>query len=1147
MSKPLRMALAVTASCLAAAALVVVPARGAPAGAADPGCPWVGSQASPDARASLVLAQMTLDEKITMLGLTASPDGYENYFPAIPRLCIPRLILQDGPAGVAAGFSGVTQLPAPIDAAASFDPSVAAAYGDIQGSESWGKGIEVAQGPDVNIARVPENGRTFEAYGEDPYLASRMGVANIDAIQANGAMADVKHLDANNQETNRGSINDVVSERTLREIYLPAFESAVKDAHVATAMCAYNQVNGAYSCANSFLMQDIFKNEYQFGGFIRSDFGAVHDVAASYDAGMDQSKPEHNAELKAAVQGGQVPMSRIDDAVTRVLREMFRFNLFEHQPSGTPDTVVTSPQHAAVSRSIAEQGTVLLKNSGGALPLSSNVKSIAVIGSDGGDGAYTAGGGSSHVKAPYVVTPYQGIKDRAGNGVNVTYTKGIETNGALPPVPSTALTPPSGSGNGVLGQYYDNQTRTGSPVLTRTDPNVDFTWGQDGTAVSPGPGVSAENWSAKWTGTLTAPATGSYTFSLASDDGSAMYLDGTQVVDNGGDHSVQTRQGTISLVAGHKYSLEVDYFNNTQGDQVHLGWSVPGGDQYGGAVAAAKNADVAVVFANDVESEGVDRPNLSLPFGQDGLISAVAAANPNTIVVLNTGSAVTMPWLADVKGVVEGWYAGQEDGNAVAAVLFGDVDPSGKLPLTFPRSEADTPAHTASQWPGVAGNADYSEGLQVGYRWYDAQHIDPLFPFGYGLSYTTFKVGKLVTGPTQLGANGRETVGADVTNTGARAGAEVVQLYVGMPASTNEPPKQLRGFQKVTLAPGQTKRVHFTLTPRELSYWDQNAHGWVLGGGDYTVMVGTSSQDIAASDTFRVSKPVGPRYVATSAPAIVDPGSSADVTTTFTNDSAYDVHNAQLALSAPDGWTVAAGSPVFFQTVAAGQTVTANWTVTLPASTTPADYRLTGTAGYQSEQGGGGQNSDTATVSVPYSSVAAAYDNVGITDDSDHTPGNFDGSGNSYSAQALADKGIMPGSRIIERGVAFTWPDAPAGTADDVAMQGQLISLSGSGTTLGFLGAGVGATQSGTGTVYYSDGSSQQFTVGFADWFSTTPSAGDDLVTSTAYLNRTNGKPPHAVSLFAGYVALQAGKTVRAVQLPSTGSYSMHAFDIAIG
>ncbi|MFU8853670.1 glycoside hydrolase family 3 C-terminal domain-containing protein [Micromonospora sp. SL1-18] len=1146
--------LALFASLCTLLALTLATPTAAGASTDDDPCPWVGSSASPDERAHQVLARMTLDEKITMLGLTASPDGYQNHFPAIPRLCIPRLILQDGPAGVAGGFRGVTQLPAPIGVAASWDRSVAARYGHIQGSESWGKGIHVAQGPNVNIARVPQNGRTFEAYGEDPHLVSQIAVANIKAIQATGAMADIKHLAANNQESNRLSINEHIDERTLREIYFPAFEAGVRDGDVATAMCAYNQINGDYSCANSNLMSDLFKNEYEFAGFIRSDFGAVHDVAASYNAGMDQAKPQHNAELKAAVLAGTVPMPRIDDAVRRVLREMFRFHLFDHPPTGNPNTVVTSPEHAAVARDLAEQGTVLLKNADATLPLRTEAThSIAVIGADGGDGAYTAGGGSSHVIPPYVVTPYDGIKQRAGGGTQVTYTPG-GSQGA-PAIPSSALTPPSGSGNGLLGRYYNNENRSGSPVLTRTDPNIDFTWGTGNNAVSPGPGVNATHWSAEWTGTLTAAETGVYTFTLNSDDGSWLYLDGKLVIDNGGNHGPRTRKGTISLVAGQKYQLKVDYFNAIGGEQVHLGWQPPGTGQYAEAEQAAKDADVAIVFANDVESEGTDRPNLSLPNDQDGVIDAVAEANPNTIVVLHTGSAVTMPWLDKVKAVVEGWYAGQEDGNAIAAVLFGDVNPSGKLPLTFPKDESDTPAHTPQQWPGVDGQAYYSEGLHVGYRWYDAQDIEPLFPFGYGLAYTTFALSHLVAAPKQLSAGDHETVSIDVTNTGHRAGAEVVQLYVEMPSGVGEPPKQLKGFQKVSLGPGQKKRVTFRLTPRDLSYWDTRAKGWVMAAGDYKIMVGTSSRDIAASDTIRVKKAIGPRYLTATAPTIAMPGTTATATTAFTNDSAYAVHGAELTLSHPDGWAVKPSSPASFQTVSPGQTVTTTWQVTVPQGTTADDYQLSGTAVYEATQGTT-RSSDAVTVTVPYASLAAAYGNVATTSRAaGDASGNFDGANNAYSDEALASVGHAPGAKVTHDGISFTWPDAPSGRPDNTLAAGQTIEVSGSGQRLGFLTASAYGAGSGTGTIYYSDGTTQAFTLGSGDWTGNKAPDGVEIAVTAPDWNPRAGHPTQHrnVNVYYSSVPLDPRKTVAAVTLPKVSSApavnvtSLHVFAMSIG
>ncbi|MFD4976157.1 glycoside hydrolase family 3 C-terminal domain-containing protein, partial [Streptomyces sp. NPDC058424] len=857
-----------TSACLLLGLGALTPSNASASSGEDTSCPWVGSPVSPDERAQAVLSRMTVDEKVATLGLNGSPDGYQNYFPAIPRLCVPRLILQDGPAGVGQDFTGVTQLPAPISVAATWDRSVATDYGTVLGRESWGKGIHVAQGPMLNIARVPQGGRDFETYGEDPYLTGQLGVANIAGIQGQGVMANGKHYFANNQETDRQSINEHIDERTQREIYLPQFEAAVKDGNVASMMCAFNQINGEYSCQNSRILTDILKGEWGFKGFVRSDWGAAHSTPDAYNAGMDLAKPGR-ADLRAAVDKGLIPMSRIDDGVLRVLRVMFEYGLFERQPTGTKDSVVTTPEHAAIARDVSAQGTVLLKNSAGVLPLdNTGIGSIAVLGNNAADDVYSGGDGSAAVVSPYVVSPLQGITDRVGKSVTINHPAGQPNGGGgLPPVSSEYLTPPSGEGHGLEAGYYNNKNLTGKPVLTRVDPDIDFNW-----AGSPGAGVPANNFSVRWTGTLTPPKTGTYTFSLLSEDGSRLYIDGKLVIDNwDARNHPDAKWGTVDLVAGRNYSIKVEHFNGTSEGKAHLGWGDLAQMRLD-AAAAAKESDVAVVVANDRRTEGRDRPNLQLPFEQDKLIEAVAAANPNTIVVLNTGGPVLMPWADKVAGIVEAWYPGQEDGNALAAVLFGDVNPSGKLPMTFPKKESQTPVSSPERWPGVNGQAYYSEGLQVGYRWYDAQGVEPLFPFGHGLSYTSFKVDHLVATPKQLSADGRLTVRADVTNTGKRSGAEVVQLYVGMPAGVGEPPKQLKGFQKVSLKPGQSKQVTFTLTPRDLSYWDTKAHGWVMAAGDYTVMAGTSSRDIAVSDTVRVKKAIGPRYLAATAPALVGPG-----------------------------------------------------------------------------------------------------------------------------------------------------------------------------------------------------------------------------------------------------------------------------------
>jgi beta-glucosidase len=375
------------------------------------------------------------------------------------------------------------------------------------------------------------------------------------------------------------------------------------------------------------------------------------------------------------------------------------------------------------------------------------------------------------------------------------------------------------------------------------DPTVSFQWG----GASPTSGVPATSWSAKWTGTLTPPTTGSYTFSLRSDDGSRLFVNGQQIIDNWADQPATTKTGTVTLTAGQPVSIEVDYFQDGGGSELSLGWQIPNQDLHGAAVTAARGADTALVFVDKSEGEGADLDSIDLSADQNQLISDVAAVNPNTIVVVNSGSAITMPWAGSVRGIVENWYPGQEDGNAIAALLYGDVNFSGKLPVTFPQSLADVPAHTTAQWPGQNNQVQYSEGVDVGYRWYDSQNKTPLYPFGYGLSYTTFSYSNLTVG--QPDGSGNVAVGFDVTNTGSRAGADVAQVYVGEPAATGEPPESLRGFQRVQLSPGQTQHVSVTLNARSFQYWD---NGWTNAAGTNTVRVGDSSRSTPLSGTVTI-------------------------------------------------------------------------------------------------------------------------------------------------------------------------------------------------------------------------------------------------------------------------------------------------------
>jgi beta-glucosidase len=838
-----------------AAPVAALPATAAPhavaaaAPAATASCPWVQSNAPIAQRVHQVVSRMTLDEKITMVhGAGGSP--YTGFVPGNTRLCIPALKLQDGPVGVR--MNDTTQLPSAANLAASFDPAMAHKYGAVIGAEDKTKGVDVDLGPTVNIVRDPRWGRAFESYSEDPYLTGAIAAADINGIQSKGVMAQVKHYAVYNQETNRNTPADnvIISDRAVREIYTSAFGTIVRKSNPSSAMCSYSTINGTYACENAYL-NGILKDEFGFKGFITSDWGATHSTVGSANAGMDMQMPDDSffgAALKQAVQNGQVPLSRVNDMVSRILREEFRFGLFEHPSPDTPDAKAATRAHITTARDAAEAGAVLLKNAHNVLPINTHkVRKIAVIGDGAGKDTMSHGGGSAVVNGTGTVTPLKGIRHRAASTATVRYAQGNLGSNGYPTIDTGVLTPPSGTGHGLQAQFYANKTLSGDPAATRTDPTVSFNW-----TGSPADGVPATDFSARWTGTLTPPATGTYTFGLTSDDGSRLFIDGKQVIDNWRDQAANTETAQVDLTAGKPVSIEVDYYQGGGDAVVNLGWVQPGNDLITHAADLARKSDVAIVYANDFESEGSDLDTIDLPGDQNDLIDAVAAANPNTVVVLNTGSAVTMPWLSKVRGVVEAWYPGQQSGNAIAALLFGDTNFSGKLPVTFPSSLDQVPAHTAAQWPGVGGKVQYSEGLEVGYRWYDAQQLTPLFPFGYGLSYTTFRFSRLHLDKAALSAHGRLHATALVTNTGRRAGAEVAQLYLSQPASAGEPPNQLKGFAKVALRPGQTKKVRFTLTGQDASYWDTDNQIWTLAPGTYQVRVGDSSRNLPLSASFTV-------------------------------------------------------------------------------------------------------------------------------------------------------------------------------------------------------------------------------------------------------------------------------------------------------
>lgn len=690
---------------------------------------------TPDAKADAMLTQMSQAEKLAMVqgGVTTNapttPLGAAGWVPGNTRLGIPALYLADGSVGVGNGVGPATALPSSIASAASWDVTEAGKYGGVIGEELADYGINVNLGGNINlIGREPRDGRTFETKGEDPILAGKITAAHINAIQAHHIIGGIKHYAFNDQESGRGTADAIIDERAGRETDLLAFEIGVKDSNVQSVMCSYNQTNGQYDCENSHLLNDVLKGDWQFPGFVMSDWWATHSTATAANNGLDQEQPnqQYFSQLGGAISAGQVQQSRLDNMVHRVLRAMYAVGIFDNPQTIQP---IPAAADAAVAQEIEETGAVLLKNSANQLPLNaSTIQSIAVIGLKA-DTAVLSGGGSAQVQ------PVGG----AITGPN-----------PCPPCWAQVVWDPS----------------------------------------SPLKAIQAKAPNAK-----------------------VQFADGSDA---------------------------------------------------NAAASLAAQSQAAIVFVSQWASEGMDEPSLALhdyasatPVDQDALVSAVAAANPNTIVVIESGGPILMPWLNQVSAVLEAWYPGQSGGPAIADLLFGAANPSGKLPVTFPASDAQLPRPVTPQPPdGVTPfPVNYTEGLEVGYKWFDAQNLTPLFPFGFGLSYTTFSITNgAVTNNLGAATNQNLQVTCKVTNTGSVAGAEVAQVYIGMPASLNEPPHRLVGWQKVSLQPGGSQSVTIEVDENDsshpLSYWNTSSNSWKVASGTYTVFLGNSSRNLAQVDTI---------------------------------------------------------------------------------------------------------------------------------------------------------------------------------------------------------------------------------------------------------------------------------------------------------
>ena len=800
-----------------------------------------------EARVSDLFSRLTLDEKIELLM------GTEFTTRPIPRLGVPPMSMADAGQGVRGGMDNTqgpaTAFPSGVAMAASWNRDLVSRIGKAIGDEALNKGggSQVLLGPAVNIHRSPLGGRNGEYFSEDPFLSAQMGVFYIQGMQSTGCAACVKHFVANNEEVDRFDVNVSVSERALREIYLPSFEAAVKDGHVWTLMTSYNKISGLYASANPYLVTDILKRGWNFDGMVMSDWGGVHETAAVINAGNDLEMPGRGflkpENVKRDLQSGAISQATIDSNVRRIVRTIIRVGLLD-TPRKRDAGIVNSPAHQKLARQAASEGIVLLKNEKNALPLDDKkIKSVAVIGYAAADPQIGAGG-SPDVQPFYKVTPLDGIKKRAGSKITVEYVNGTESN---EPIPASVFTLPDGSASGLKAEYFNNRNLEGTPANVRTDKQIQFRWND-----APAPGLGRDNWSVRWTSKLKVSKTGRYPVSLYADDGCRLFLDGKQVINGWNEGGETARTASLDLEAGKTYDLRVEYFQAGGLAVARLNWTLPGTVRFGDVVALAKKSDVAVVCigTKNEEGEGHDRPSMDLPGEQVALIEAVAAVNKRTIVVLNNGTPVMLsPWVGKVPALVETWFPGQEGGSALADVLFGDTNPSGKLPDTFAASREDYPDF--GNFPGVKNEVNYAEGIYVGYRHFDKKNIAPIFPFGHGLSYTTFAYGKIsVSAPD---AGGTRTATMTVKNTGKRTGAEVAQLYVSEQApQIDRPVRELKGFQKVVLAPGETKTVTFALPFRAFAYCDVPGKQWKADAGQYILEAGASSRDIRQRVSLRL-------------------------------------------------------------------------------------------------------------------------------------------------------------------------------------------------------------------------------------------------------------------------------------------------------
>lgn len=811
---------------------------------------------TPPRTAEAVVAALTREEKVSLL---AGVDDW--HFHGVPRMGIPSIRVTDCGHGVTlCGLesSPATCFPTGIGMASTWNATLLERAGAVIGRECRALGCSILLGPKINLHRHPLNGRSFETFSEDPWLAGLLGAAVIRGIQSEGVGACVKAMAANNQQKHQESISSEVDERTLREIYLRAFQIAVEDGEPCAIMTAYNRLNGHYCSESEWLIRQVIKTDWRFAGFVVSDWRAVHSEAV-YRSGLDLEMPGpgklyNRQAVHHALEEGLLDEAELDDKATRILRAVLRYGADETETRGRK---LDTEAHRRAALEVAEESMVLLKNEGSVLPLDrKGLRRILVTGPNAAE-ARLGGGGSASVTPFYAISPLAGIRELCGETVEVRFVEGCSLVGTMETITGHFRHRAGDTFSEGLSADFFNAPHPGAvPSATWPAPQVDFSWGW----ASPGPGVFRGCYSVRFHGELVPPTSGRYRLGVFAQEGCVrLAIAGRRLVDSwddGGEgnfeETYRTRYFSVEceLTAGEPVDIELWYGKRAARAGVRLEWEIPGGGSpLNRVLQEAREADAVVICAglsNLFEGGAHDRTSIEIPAVQRALIEQIAAVNPRTIVALNSGGILSLPWEPSVPALIQSWYPGQEGGRALARILFGVTNPSGRLPDTLPRRLEDHAA--VSGYPGQQGQVTYHERLAVGYRHFDRAGIEPHYPFGFGLSYTTFEMSAPRLSPTVIRPGEEVTVTVKVRNTGTRPGKTVVQVYLrAEDGAAERPEKELRAFRKVEVAPGDETEVVFTLGRREFEIYDLGLGTWRLPGGRYTILAGAHSRSLAGS------------------------------------------------------------------------------------------------------------------------------------------------------------------------------------------------------------------------------------------------------------------------------------------------------------